>query len=392
MTRGAISGSALVSLVSVGVAAMCALALFRIVKNIRLKHMLVLIYGVILVLAFFSEPEFLAIAFDASGCTTGSVSVPFLLALSAGVAGLTRSREKEHDDSFGMLGIASTGAILAVLIQGALSDTSDLSGSLQVEAAVRMTSLKDLLTQFAGPFIDTVSVLVPIVAVFLIINAISIRNRPAQLRRIAMGLMYTVIGLTLFLTGVNTGFIEASSLMGYQAAASGNAFLLVVVGVLFGVVTIPAEPSVHVLTRQIEDATSGSIKATGVMLTLCLGVAAAVGLSVLRILVPGLALWHILLPVMVLAIGLSYVTPDLFVGIGFDSGGVAAGTMTAAFILPFAQGAAEYVETASVVKDAFGVISLVATAPIIAIMLMGMLYKYRTEKYLSVADRERLED
>src|SRR5690606_16409657 len=151
-----------------------------------------------------------------------------------------------------------------------------------------------------------------------------------------IGLVYTYVGLVLFLTGVNTGFIEASSQVGYQLATLNMPWLLILFGMVFGVITIPAEPSVHILTKQIENETAGSIRATTVLFALCIGVAVAVGLSMLRIIVPGLQLWHILLPGMVIAIMLSFIAPDIFVGIAYDSGGVAAGTMTAAYILPFA--------------------------------------------------------
>lgn len=214
--------------------------------------------------------------------------------------------------------------------------------------------------------------------IYFILDALIIKAPRKKLKRIVIGLVYTYVGLVLFLTGVNTGFIEASSQVGYQLATLNMPWLLILFGMVFGVITIPAEPSVHILTKQIENETAGSIRATTVLFALCIGVAVAVGLSMLRIIVPGLQLWHILLPGMVIAIMLSFIAPDIFVGIAYDSGGVAAGTMTAAYILPFAQGAAEYIPGANVVLDGFGVIALVAMTPLVTLQLLGLIYKLKT--------------
>lgn len=204
-----------------------------------------------------------------------------------------------------------------------------------------------------------------------------------KLRRLLVGSVYTYIGLVIFLTGINVGFLDASRLVGYQIAAFDKPWLLVLIGMLFGVITIPAEPSVHVLTRQIEDNTAGSIKAITVMVTLCIGVAVAVSLSMLRILIPELQLWHVLLPGMIIAIILSYTAPDIFTGIAFDSGGVAAGTMTSVFILPFAQGAAEFIPGASIILDSFGIIALIAMTPLVALQVLGLIYRMKTPPLLS---------
>ena len=214
---------------------------------------------------------------------------------------------------------------------------------------------------------------------FLIVNAISLKKKKRELQRIAVGLFYTVVGLILFLTGVNAGFMDASRRLGFLLAENHSAFFVILVGAVFGVLTIPAEPSVYILNKQIERETTGAIKSRTVMISLCIGVGAAVGLSILRIMVPALQLWHILLPGMIIAIVLSYFVPDIFVGIAYDSGGVAAGTMTATFILPYTQGIAESYPMANVLTDGFGVIALVAITPIITVQLLGWIYRLRTK-------------
>jgi hypothetical protein len=211
-------------------------------------------------------------------------------------------------------------------------------------------------------------------------NVITIKLDRRQLKKILVGLIYTWFGLTVFLTGVNVGFLEAARMLGYQLAELGMEWLLILFGIIFGIVTIPAEPSVYILTQQIENETAGSIKARTVLLTLCIGVGIAVGLSILRINIPALQLWHLLLPGMALSLILSFFVPRIFVGIAFDSGGVASGTMTATFILPFAQGEAEYIPTANVVTDGFGVISLVAMTPLITLQLLGFIYLLKLQK------------
>lgn len=207
-----------------------------------------------------------------------------------------------------------------------------------------------------------------------------------------IGLAYTWFGLSLFLLGVNVGFIESARQFGYYIAALDKNWLLILIGIIFGIVTIPAEPSVHILTQQIDDETAGSIKARTVMLTLCVGVGVAVGLSILRIIIPGLQLWHILLPGMAVALLLSYFVPQLFVGVAFDSGGVACGTMTATFILPFAQGIAEYIPSANIMTDGFGVLSLVAMTPLIAVQLFGFIYKIMLKKATSPSPVQNCEE
>lgn len=389
VTEGQFNSLMMILLVSLGVGIMIAVALVRIIRNIPINRIFLIIYAVIFLLGIFTQPDFLAIAFDASGSTTGAISVPFILALSVSIASMTRSaHERETNDGFGMLGIASTGAILAVMLQGAITGTGPLEGKLPVEEMMTGSVLEIYIQSLPGYAEETLIALLPIVIIYLIVNFFWIKISHGLLKRIFVGAIYTYIGLVLFITGVNTGFIEASRLVGYQLATLNMPWLLVFVGMLFGVITIPAEPSVHVLTKQIEDETAGSIRAGIVLFTLCLGVAVAVGFSILRIIVPELQLWHILLPCLVMAIWLSYTVPDIFVGIAFDSGGVAAGTMTAAFILPFAQGAAEFIPEANVVLDGFGVIALVSITPLIAVQLLGLIYKWKTRNVAEIEVEE----
>ncbi|GIN73667.1 hypothetical protein J14TS2_41420 [Bacillus sp. J14TS2] len=195
-----------------------------------------------------------------------------------------------------------------------------------------------------------------------------------------MGLLFTFIGLVLFLVGVNAGFMDVGSAIGYNIASLDNKAYVMIVAFVLGVVTILAEPAVHVLTHQIEDVTSGYVKKSVVLVTLSLGVGMAVFLSILRVLIQDLQLWHYLLPGYIIAIVMTYFVPKLFVGIAFDSGGVASGPMTATFILAFVQGAAEAVEGANVLIDGFGMIAMVAMTPLIALQILGLVFKLKSKK------------
>jgi hypothetical protein len=179
---------------------------------------------------------------------------------------------------------------------------------------------------------------------------------------------------------VNGGFMEAGATVGYKLGAMDQNGLLIGVGFVLGFVTILAGPAVYVLTNQIETVTSGYIKRKTVLGALTLGVGAAVALSMLRITLPELKLWQYLLPGYAIALVMTYFVPKLFVGIAFDSGGVASGPMTATFILAFAQGAAEAIEGADVMLDGFGIIAMVALTPLIALQILGLIYKMKTRK------------
>ncbi|WP_324824261.1 DUF1538 domain-containing protein [Sinanaerobacter sp. ZZT-01] len=380
VTLGMISKSSIILVVSFGIAVMVAVGLSRIIYNFPLYKVLSAVYGLILILCLFSSSEFMAIAFDASGATTGALTVPFILALAIGVSQLKKDSKASEKDSFGLIAIASTGAILSVLIMNILSKTDQIIGSLD--------STYEVSTSIIGPFIqhfpkiagESLAALTPIVVIFLVFQKFSFKMAKTAARKILFGVLFTFIGLVLFLLGVNAGFMEVGNTIGYQLALMDNPVYLVVIGFLLGMVTILAEPAVYVLTQQIEDVTSGYVKRKAVMFTLALGVALAVALSIIRILVPEIQLWHYLLPGYVISIAMTYVVPKLFVGIAFDSGGVASGPMTATFILAFAQGAAQGIEGADVLIDAFGIIAMVAMTPLITLQILGFIFKVKSKK------------
>ena len=380
VTSGAVSKLSIVVVVSIGIAVMLAIGLFRIVFNKPLHKLLTITYLVIFGLAIFASSEFLAISFDASGATTGAMTVPFMLALALGVSSLKKDGKASEEDSFGLVGIASAGAILAVIMMSILSKSDTITASLEYEISHSTSVLAPFLKKLPTISGEIFGALFPILVIFLFFQFVSFKLSKRAFKKIMKGLVYTFIGLVLFLTGVNAGFMDVGSIVGHNLASFNGQWLVVMVGFILGLVVILAEPAVYVLTNQIETVTSGYIKRNVVVFALSIGVAFAVALSMLRIIIPEIQLWHFLLPGYIISIVMSYLVPKLFVGIAFDAGGVASGPMTATFILAFAQGAAEAIEGANVLIDGFGVIAMVALTPIIALQVLGLVFKIKSAK------------
>lgn len=380
VTGGAVSSAFIVIVVSLGIAVMVVVGLLRIVYSLSIIPILTAAYALILLLSFFTSNEFLSISFDASGATTGSVTVPFLLALSSGIATLRKSSKNAGEDRFGLVAIASTGAILSVMLVNIISPTEELSGSLDIVMGTEQGLFLDFLSQILSQLVEVLIAILPIVILFGLYQFISLKLSKRKIRRIWLGVLYTYIGLVLFLAGVNAGFMNVGSLIGYTLAEQESYVLLCGIGFAMGFLSILAEPAVSVLTRQIGQATSGAIKPFAVLMTLSVGVGLAILLSSMRLIFVGLELWHLLLPGYLLAISLSYIIPKRFVGMSFDAGGVASGPMTATFILAFIQGSAEAIPHASVLIDGFGMIALVALMPILSLQIFGYIYHLKSLK------------
>lgn len=380
VTSGQISSASILMVVSIGLAVLLALGFLRIFFNIPLYKMLLVLYLIIFALAIFTSPEFLGIAFDASGATTGILAVPFILALAVGISSLRKDSKASEMDSFGLVAVASTGAILSVMILNMLTKNTELSADLPLNVEVSDTIFRAFIEILPGIAKDGFITLLPLLVILVILQKIAFKMSKKALRKMILGFIYAYLGLILFFLGVNGGFMDVGTMLGYSLASMDNKFYVIAVGFAIGLVTMLAEPAVYVQTHQIEDVTSGYIKRKTVLIPLCIGVGIAVALSIVRILVPGLHLWHYLLPGYIIALVLTFFTPKLFVGIAFDAGGVATGPMTATFILAFTQGAAAEVEGANVLIDGFGMISMVALMPIITLQLLGILYKIKARK------------
>ena len=375
----AIPNTTLILSVAAGVGLFLVFAFLRMLIGISLPRLLVLFYSIIFLLAVFVPREFLAVAFDSGGVTTGPMTVPFIMALGVGVSAIRGDRHAA-DDSFGLVAMCSIGPILAVLILGIVFRASDstyippvlpeVSDSVELWQLFHV-SLPTYLKEIAGS-------LLPIIVMFGIFQFVTLHMDGRSLGRIAVGLAYTYVGLVLFLTGANVGFMPAGNYLGQVLAGQSFRWIIIPIGMLIGYFIVKAEPAVYVLNKQVEEVTDGAISAQAMGTALSAGVSISVGLAMVRVLT-GISILWFLVPGYVFAIGISFVVPKLFTAIAFDAGGVASGPMTATFLLPLAQGACVAVG-GNIVTDAFGVVAMVAMTPLITVQLMGLVAQLKTRK------------
>lgn len=374
---GAIGALAMVYIVSAGVGLLIMFGTFRLLRSRSYPAFMGLAYAGIFVLSLFVSEEFLAISFDSSGATTGALTTPFILALSAGLSRIKGGKTAE-EDAFGMVGVMSAGPMYALMLMSILTGQRNIQGEAAEFALQGGGVFGPLLTYLPKEFIGSFMALLPLTAFFFLLNFMHFKAPRRELSRIIKGLVYTLIGLTLFLAGVYSGFLDMGQLIG-RSVASEHLWLLPIVGFFIGMIVVLVEPAVIVLGQQIEETTGGRIPGKIIKITLSIGVALAVMLSMLRIMIPELKLWHFLLPGFLIGVILSFRSDPVFVGIAYDAGGVASGPMTATFVLAFAQGAAAMVPGANVLVDGFGVIAMVAMAPVLSLMIVGAVFQSKSQ-------------
>lgn len=372
----AIPNLTLILSVGLGVGLFLLLALVRILLSIPLQVMLIVSYVIVFVLAAFAPDSFLAIAFDSGGVTTGPMTVPFIIAFGVGVSAI-RADKHASDDSFGLIALCSVGPILAVLILS-LVFSPEGSGYTPVAPPNAAHSIEMgwlFWSAFPKYLVEIARSLLPLVVFFGAFQLFSLHLDKTSLKRIGIGLLYTYVGLVLFLTGVNVGFMPAGSYLGKLLAELSFRWIIIPIGMLIGYFIVQAEPAVYVLMKQVEELTAGAISGKALRSCLSVGVAISIGLSMVRVLT-GVPILYFLLPGYAIALILSFFVPPIFTAIAFDSGGVASGPMTATFLLPFATGACQALG-GNVVTDAFGVVAMVAMTPLIAIQILGLVYQIR---------------
>ena len=374
-----IPNQVLIFAVAAGVGIFMVVAVLRTLFQIKLNRLLIILYILCFVLACFVPKDFIAIAFDSGGVTTGPMTVPFIMAIGVGVAAI-RSDSNAREDSFGLVALCSMGPILAVLALGLIFRPEDAVYSTIVIPDYGDT--KELWLQFFSGFpiyIKEVALaLSPIVVFFFIFQVATLKLSTRKLIKIAIGLGYTFIGLVLFLTGVNMGFAPAGNYIGQQIATLDYNWIIIPIGMLIGYFIVSAEPAVHVLNRQVMDLSDGLIEGKALMTSLSIGVAISLGLAMVRILT-GISIFWFLVPGYALALILTRFSPQLFTSVAFDSGGVASGPMAATFVLPFAMGACEAIG-GNVITDAFGVVAMIAMTPLITIQILGVSVARKQEK------------
>lgn len=370
---------ALIFTVSVGVGFFLMLCMLRILLGIPLRMILLICYAVIFILAACSDPEYLSVAFDAGGVTTGPMTAPFIIAMGIGVASI-RSDKNAEADSFGLLALCSVGPILSVLLLGFFyrGEETDLSAGRIREYADTLHLSREYLTELPAYLEEVAVALLPIVLFFLFFQIFALKLRRIHFLNILAGLGFTYAGLVIFLLGVNVGFSSMGVVLGEMLAVGWKKYLLFPVAGVMGWFIISAEPAVHVLTKQVEEVSAGSISEKSMKLGLSVAIACAMMLSVVRVATGIHILWFVL-PGYAAALALSFFVSPVFTAIAFDSGGVASGPMSATFMLPLMTGACQTVG-GNILTDAFGVVALVALMPLLTIQTMGVAAVLRQRK------------
>ena len=369
----------LIATVSIGVGLFLALCMIRIFLGIPLKWLLLVFYGLIFIMAAFADKNYISVAFDSGGVTTGPMTVPFIMAMGVGVASI-RSDKNAEADSFGLVALCSIGPIMAVLLLGFF-----YPGENGVIAATEAHSFLDTVALGKG-YVEAIPhymyemalALAPIAVFFLLFQVFALRLRKLPLVRILIGLIFTYLGLVIFLTGVNVGFSSLGVVLGGKLIEGWTRYLIIPVSGLIGWFIVTAEPAVHVLTVQVEEISAGAVSKGAMKICLSIAIALAMALSMVRVLTGISILWFIV-PGYIISLVLSFIVPQMFTAIAFDSGGVASGPMTATFMLPFAMGACQAMG-GNILTDAFGLVALVAMMPLITIQIMGAVVTFINRK------------
>jgi len=371
MVKTVMNRTVLIYAVGLGVASFLLVAILRIVFHRRLSNILMLFYMLLfalaLLLAVNEKLDLLPMAFDSGGVTTGPITVPFIMALGVGISNVLGDKHS-RENSFGLVALCSIGPILAVLVLGLLAK-GNLTYAVP-DYSVGNDIWGSILTTAGHTAKEVAVALGLIVCFFLICQIIFLKLGKRQLLRIGLGVVFTYAGLVLFLTSVNVGFMPIGYKLGV-ALADMDQWFVIGFGLVMGVLVVLAEPAIHVLNSQVEQITGGTVSKKSMMIGLCVGVGAAIALSVTRIILD-FSLVYYIIPGYFISLALSLFVPPVYTAIAFDSGGVASGPMTSGFILPFAVGVCMGTHGAdAVLRDAFGVVAMVAMIPLITIQLLG---------------------
>ena len=395
--------NSIVLLVSIGtgVGIFCVIGAIRILLQKSLKMWLLAFYGMMFAIACLVPEKLLPLSFDSGGVTTGPITVPFILAIGVGLAA-TRGGKSSSEDSFGLLAFSSIGPIITVMILSIIIKDSapyqaEAVESLDVWEAFKNVWLPRTVVDAngksslsLGTMLTVLISLAPIIVLFIIYDLIFIKLPLRKILRLLNGAGYVYVGLVLFMTAVDAGFMPVGKILGSQIA--DKSWVLILVGSFLGIGAALAEPAVHVLTTQIEDVSDGAVSKTSVLLTLVIGNGIAIAVSMLRVIFPSIDLLYILVPGYIFVFILSFAVPNMYTGIAFDSGGVISGPMNTTFILPFTVSACVALNgTEKVMTTAFGTVALVALMPLISIQLLGLIAEFRIHRRMLFA-RNRIRE
>ncbi len=374
LLKDAIPVNTTIITIAIGVGIFLFFAVLRVFLKIRLKYILILLYAIVFILVSFSSKTFLPVAFDSGGVTTGPVTVPFMMAIGVGVSSISNGK-KSHDENFGMVALSSVGPIMAMLVLGIFSKEGAISNGVK-----ESLSYWRLLVNYGK---SVFFALLPIVIIFFLLQIKHLKLSFNKVKSIVVGVLINYIGLVLFLSAVEYGFMgvgtEIGNALGEMAIASEKGkIILVIVGFALGFFAVLAEPAVHVLNKLIEDTSGGIISRKSILISFTIGVGLAVAISMLRI-IYDIDFMIIIGIGYIISLILSIVVDDIYVAIAYDSGGVASGPMSSSFILPLAIGVASSMGK-DILTGAFGIVALIALTPLITIQILGLIVKIKTYK------------
>lgn len=368
--------------IGIGVGVFFVIGVIRIIFQQSLNMWLLATYALVFAIACLVDPSLLPVSFDGGGVSTGPVTVPFILALGSSIA-ISRDGKKSNADAFGLAALCSIGPIIAVMILSLFMDKTGLVYK-QIDYDTSSNIFSILGVGFLNALIDVSIAILPITVFFFVYQIIFIKLSSKMIMKIIVGLLYTYVGLILFIMAVNAGFAPISQIIGKTISSDpNNLWLVVLIGTLIGFFAVLAEPAVQVLVRQVVVLSDGTIKKSTMLLALCIGVGASSAFCMLRI-IYDIPFVYFIVPGYVIAFALSFVVPKIYTAIAFDSGGVASGPMTTAFILPFAIGVATTLGT-NILSSAFGVVSIVAMTPLVTIQLLGLYAQIQSRIRLNIA-------
>lgn len=369
----------LLFMIATGVGVFLLIGAVRTVLQLPLRWLLLFFYVLVFIACAFVDPAFIGVAFDAGGATTGPITVPFIMALGLGIASAIQKKEGD-DSSFGLVGLASIGPIAAVAAMGLFSGVAFEAADADAAGEEAVLSLFAHFWHIVPHVAEEIAMaLLPLVVIFLGFQCTLLKLPAQQVKRMLFGMAYAYIGLVMFMTGVNGGFSPAGQSLGVALGSIGEGGVLIPVGLLLGAVVVCAEPAVWVLTEQVEEVSGGYIRRPILLSALSISIALAVVLGMVRVLT-GLSIWWMLLPGYGLALALTFFCPRLFTAIAFDSGGVASGPMSTTFVLSLTLGASMAVG-GNPATDAFGMIAMIAMAPLITIQILGIIFKLMESRH-----------
>lgn len=377
--------------VGVGVGVFLVISFLRIIFKVKFSHLIVFLYVVVFTLSFFVPKAFVPLAFDSGGVTTGPMSVPFIIAIGTGIAAV-HTEKKGDGGEFGLTALCSVGPIIAVMILGIIFKPEDIVVPENVIPV--LSNSKELVSYFVHELPDYMKevaiALLPIVVMFFVSQLYGDKIGKTSYIRILIGLLYTYVGLVLFLVGVNVGLLPIGSYLGEVLGSLTNNWIVIPIGMLLGFFVVAAEPAVHVLQKQVFEITLGAISKRALKISLMIGVSASVGIAMLRILFH-IPIMYFLIPGYLVALVLAFIVPEIFTAIAFDSGGVASGAMTASFIMPFAIGVCSAVG-GNIATEGFGVVAMVAMTPLITIQILGLVYKIKLARIQKNKTQPQIEE